>query len=202
MNGEAGWKIIGAAPVSEEAALVAMGQGDGTTGGKDFKVVEWLESLGLKSLLDSVDGDGGGWQNAGLKAGEVSKVTGDITWTLKCACLSCWGCPAKLKSVWVRALNKLEIKHAVNWLHLHQGTLLTKEGLPPNIRVMVDRIVQANPTIKFRPVCHMLYEQHGVERDELESRIRTYYYRHAAARGAAEQVRGRAAARTLARRAR
>ena len=124
---------------------------------------------------------------AGPKPGQTSKITYDITWKLKCKSNHCYGCPAKLNVVFINHSKTLVVEHAKGWLHKHGGESNAKQGLPPDVKLLIDDLVKKNPTMKFGGVCNVLFEQHNVS-TEMRERISNYYYKGSGARNASHSA--------------
>ena len=166
--GEARWTEVASANLSsDQVGQLASYE---TLADKSFNIISFVALVGLGAQLDALAEDGGGWSLACPREGIMSKVTNDIAWKLRCKSHNSYGCPAKVEIIYRVATDYLVIKHAVGWAHKHTGDVLTETGCPPALKALIDRILAANPTMKFRALCNTLYEQHGVEK-ALESRI-------------------------------
>jgi len=177
MHGAAEWRDVNTLALQQHHIEMATGL-HGVGGGEPFNVIAWAHQVGLKSDMDSLEGGGGGWTLACGKAGEVSSVTHNITWTLRCKSHSAFSCPAKLKIVLHRATGRVQLMVASGWAHSHVGAVQTSQGVPPSVKAIVDELLATHDRLSFKSLCNILYEQKGVSK-ALESRLRTYYYRGA-----------------------
>ena len=134
----------------------------------------------LKESITGHEHGGGGFALAGSPA--KSRLTGDITFKLRCKSFHAFKCPAAIRIIYRKATSTFHIEHACGWNHVHSGVCTQATGLPPNIKQLVDSVVVANPGIKCTALKNMLWESHGVSKELFNSQIDTYYYRGSAAR--------------------
>ena len=147
----------------------------------DIKILDMITIYPmLKESLTGLEHGGGGFALAGSPA--VSRLSGDITFKLRCKSHNAFKCPAAARIVYRKASSTFHIESASGWKHVHSGDLHTNTGLPPNIKHIVDSIVVANPAIKCRALKNLLWEAHGVPKAQFDSQIDAYYYRGSAAR--------------------
>ena len=73
--------------------------------GEEFSAMKVAKEVGFAKIIDDLAEDGGGWSLACAKTGEVSSITGDITWVFRCKSHSAFGCPAKIKLLSVALLS-------------------------------------------------------------------------------------------------
>jgi hypothetical protein len=182
INGDPDWKPQTAPVVLEEDLVNILKEGVDRDGVKKG-VLDVAYEAGLGIKLDELADDGGGWTLACSKAGAISSMTYDITWTLKCRSANCLGCPAKTRLVFRSATRQLVLESATGWLHTHEGESMSKQGIPPNVKALVDKITQEQPTLKFAGVCNLLFEQHSIP-TALKERIKNYFYKGAEKRRA------------------
>ena len=103
--------------------------------GETTSVLQMAKDVGFTILIDKAAEDGGGWTLAGAKCGDVSTVTGDITWTFKCKSSYHTGCKAKMKFIYRRRARCRARCRAENSLRshpLHRGRI--HEGSSPVIQ--------------------------------------------------------------------
>ena len=86
------------------------------------------------AYINMTSKDGCCWTAAGLKAGYYS--INDQTYTFKLKCITCvaYGGHGALKVKVDCNLNQERIYEAEGWEHKHDGDLLRKRGLPPQVR--------------------------------------------------------------------
>ena len=172
MNGVAGWKTITEHFDVPKPAL------DKMLGLEKPDVIEVAKMVSpdLVSALKAIEQGGGGWSLCGSAYGKTSKVTGDITYELRCRSYNSYCCPAKSKLIFRKATNTMHLTHAQEWKHTHSGVLSTSQGLPPAIKMIVDQIIDNTPGIKLKALKNQLWEVHKVSKDEFESKVHNYFY--------------------------
>lgn len=180
MNGDPKWQMMG--------HPVVLGADDGAklcglcdVTGETTSVLQMAKDVGFTILIDKAAEDGGGWTLAGAKCGDVSTVTGDITWTFKCKSSYHTGCKAKMKFIYRRISTTLGGHIAEGWPHDHSGPVMSITGLPPHLKGVIEGWMAKNPTKKFKALWNVMVEQHGVT-PEMRDRVENYFYKGATAR--------------------
>ena len=129
---------------------------------------------GVVTCLAANEEGGGGHTLAGSKHGHYSALRGTVTWTLRCKSCTAWGCINQKKVVANLILKEAKVFDATGWPHTHSGILLTKRGLPPQIKVKMDKIIFDSPSIKLGALRLMLYNQ-GASK-EMKQQIADRFY--------------------------
>ena len=176
-KGDALWEML-ESPVIVGDDVGAKLKGMSTIIGEEFTVLKCACDAGFAEAIAEAAQDGGGWVLAGPKGGAVSSITRDITWVYRCRSFTSFGCGAQIKIVYRVATQSLVVLYATGWAHTHVGAILSSTGLPPPMKLIVDRLQAENPTMKWRSAWNVLVEQHGFGMDMCE-RARTYFYKGA-----------------------
>ena len=97
INGNPQWEMMDApAVIGEELTMKLCGLAN-VVGEDDLTALGAAKNAGFAAHIDSCAEDGGGWSLACSKAGEVSTVTGDVSWIFGCKCRHSLNCPAKCR---------------------------------------------------------------------------------------------------------
>ena len=75
---------------------------------------------------------------AGPKTGTYSVTMASWTWMLRCKSCAAWGCPSKLKVSYATMDQCIKVYDAAGWQHKHDGDLLLKRGMPPQLKQALD----------------------------------------------------------------
>ena len=145
----------------------------------DVSFNDWLKENAAEafSKIGDYAHGGGGFSLAMDKMGKTSKITGDISWKLRCRSHHAFGCPAAIKVVWRKVGCTLVVQHAAGWEHKHTGSPRCVVGLPPSVKVRIDAVIAANPGIKCKALKNHLWEVEGLSKELYEKKVEAYYYK-------------------------
>lgn len=136
----------------------------------------------VHQALKLLEEGGGGFQNAGPKAGLYSANGATIKYQLRCCSSYHWGCIYRPQVVCNLLAEEYEVWVPDNWKHVHSGNLKSTRGLPPQVSSAVDEIVKAHPYIKPTALKNLLFNQYGFDRAKYDKQVRWYIGNHASAR--------------------
>lgn len=184
LNGDPMWRMVEAPAVIGDALTMKL-CGLANVVGEDLSPMKAAKDAGFGTFIDSLAMDGGGWSLACKASGEVSALTGDVTWVYRCKSACSLGCPAKMKIIVRKIATTCTVLHATGWAHDHTGPIATITGLPPPVKQVIETFMEKNATAKFTALWnHLVDGDHVTASEAMKGRVSTYFYKGSKARKA------------------
>ena len=113
----------------------------------------------------------------GPKMGKPSPRNSTTTFTYRCCSKHAWGCIKQARIVESFVDRTVELQEAVGWPHKHEGLLMLKRGLPPQLIIDIKAVTATHPNIKLGALRTHLLEVKKWS-TTFSQRIGTYHYNH------------------------
>ena len=165
-NGDPDWRIVSELVELTPELIELFGAAE------EIKILEIIDALPkIKSAVEAHTHGGGGFAPGGSIG--CSKLTGDLTFKLRCKSYNAFKCPASVRIIYRKATGTLHVEVAKGWAHVHSGEIHTTTGLPPSVKSLIDSVLVANPGMKCKSLKNVLWETYGVSKEQFDSQIDT-----------------------------